>query len=72
MINGKKNLLKTIHYPMSIIEIYISDDMKTIYEISSIINYSKGPQHIWKEYSYSIEEYISRVGKVEFDSMMVQ
>lgn len=65
-----KILLKTAHYPMSITEIYISNNMKIIYEFNSLINYTNGTPHIWKKYSYTTSEYIKKIGISEFNKII--
>jgi hypothetical protein len=59
-MNKDRTLLGVIHYPMSIMEIYISIDATLIYEVHAQLNYYGRPHHIWKEYAYPINEYISR------------
>jgi len=58
-MNKGRTLLGVVHYPMSVMEIYLSTDTHTIYEVNSQVNYSGKPNHIWKEYAYPLNEYIS-------------
>ena len=56
----EKTLLGVVHYPMSVMEIYLSPDTHTIYEVNSQPNYVGKPHHIWKEYAYPLNEYMER------------
>jgi len=50
--------LDVIHYPMSIVEIYITPDLQNIVEVCSKINYIGGKQHEWVEYTYPTIDYL--------------
>ena len=59
-MNKGRTLLGVVHYPMSVMEIYLSFDTHTIYEVNSQPNYVGKPHHIWKEYAYPLNEYIEK------------
>ena len=59
-MNKERTLLGVVHYPMSIMEIYLSADTHTIYEVNAQPNYQGCTHHIWKEYAYPLKEYIAR------------
>jgi hypothetical protein len=50
--------LDVIHYPMSVVEIYITPDLQNIVEVCSKINYREGRQHQWVEYTYPTIDYL--------------
>lgn len=54
----EKTLLGVVHYPMSIVEIYITPDLQHIVEVCSKINYSEGNHHQWSDYIYATLDYL--------------
>jgi len=59
MKKNSRTFLSAIHYPMSIVEYYISEDGETIYEVNCL------PENICKEYSYPVYEFLNKTGRMQ-------